>query len=412
MSITSLGGTVCIPNPVFMALGTSGVDTLDAVGEKVGHTMSLWKAGNIRNIWLRTGSVTTAYNLKVSLQSVNALNCPSGTILGSTNNGYTTVTYLDSDDSKWLGPFQLGEDVSVTRGQLIAVVIEFNSYTEAGSIQVTRNGNSLASHMDGYWTANSAPLTSGTLTASRTYYIRTYNADDDFTNVGAGSNATGVTFISTGTTPTHWEHASALALWTKIHISHFNVALEYSDGTYGIGNFAAGYNSAVSVSTGTSPNEIGNYLQFPIPFTAVGFWIRMDCDYGGDLVLYDASDNVLASVSMTAFPGEATSTYYLPFDGTPASSVSILADTYYRITFKATSGTATSFQYLLLPESDARGAYELGTNCTYTGRTGSGEWTDTDTRIAQIGLLADQLDDGASAGGGAPRFGDMTGGLK
>jgi len=53
-------------------------------------------------------------------------------------------------------------------------------------------------------------LTSGTLITGRYYQIKTYVSDDDFTNVGAASNATGVIFKATGTTPTHWGHSSIL----------------------------------------------------------------------------------------------------------------------------------------------------------------------------------------------------------
>jgi hypothetical protein len=52
--------------------------------------------------------------------------------------------------------------------------------------------------------------TSGTLKVGLTYTIETYVAGDDFTNVGASSNATGVTFVATGTTPTTWANNSNL----------------------------------------------------------------------------------------------------------------------------------------------------------------------------------------------------------
>lgn len=55
------------------------------------------------------------------------------------------------------------------------------------------------------------PTTSGSLVVGITYEINTYVSDDDFTNVGAASNATGVIFVATGTTPTHWAHASTLS---------------------------------------------------------------------------------------------------------------------------------------------------------------------------------------------------------
>lgn len=52
-------------------------------------------------------------------------------------------------------------------------------------------------------------LTTGTLTSTIRYYIVEYKAGDDFTGVGAGSNATGVEFDATGTAPT-WTNGSRL----------------------------------------------------------------------------------------------------------------------------------------------------------------------------------------------------------
>jgi len=53
-------------------------------------------------------------------------------------------------------------------------------------------------------------LTSGALTVGHQYEIKTYNAIDDFLNVGASSNSQGDIFIATGTTPTLWLNASEL----------------------------------------------------------------------------------------------------------------------------------------------------------------------------------------------------------
>lgn len=52
--------------------------------------------------------------------------------------------------------------------------------------------------------------TSGSLIIGDTYTIKTFVAGDVFTNVGAGSNSSGVTFIATGTTPTTWTESSIL----------------------------------------------------------------------------------------------------------------------------------------------------------------------------------------------------------
>jgi len=51
---------------------------------------------------------------------------------------------------------------------------------------------------------------SGTLIVGRVYTIIDYNLGDDFTNVGAGSNATGTQFTATGTLPAIWTNGSTL----------------------------------------------------------------------------------------------------------------------------------------------------------------------------------------------------------
>ena len=52
---------------------------------------------------------------------------------------------------------------------------------------------------------------SGTLTVGVSYEITNYQAGDDFTNVGADSNATGVKFVATGTKPAVWSNSSELS---------------------------------------------------------------------------------------------------------------------------------------------------------------------------------------------------------
>lgn len=50
----------------------------------------------------------------------------------------------------------------------------------------------------------------GLLTKGITYKIVTYVSGDDFTNLGAASNATGIVFTATDETPTDWENESVL----------------------------------------------------------------------------------------------------------------------------------------------------------------------------------------------------------
>jgi hypothetical protein len=69
--------------------------------------------------------------------------------------------------------------------------------------------------------------TSGSLTTAKRYQIETYVAGDDFANLGAAENATGVVFTSSGTTPTDWTNGSTLIeITTDISYSASAATLE------------------------------------------------------------------------------------------------------------------------------------------------------------------------------------------
>lgn len=55
-----------------------------------------------------------------------------------------------------------------------------------------------------------AAQTAGPLVNGQTYVIHSYQTGDDFTNVGAGGNATGTVFTASGTTPTTWTNGSVV----------------------------------------------------------------------------------------------------------------------------------------------------------------------------------------------------------
>ncbi len=63
-----------------------------------------------------------------------------------------------------------------------------------------------------YW----GQQTSGILIIGRQYLIASYATGDDFTNVGASSNTTGVLFTATGITPTTWTHGTVLHLYSLL----------------------------------------------------------------------------------------------------------------------------------------------------------------------------------------------------
>jgi hypothetical protein len=90
--------------------------------------------------------------------------------------------------------------------------------------------------------AGDTVLTSGTLIIGATYIISGYIVGDDFTNVGAASNANGVIFVATGTTPTIWTY-------TSIFVSKNTYGLETSANgllVFGSGTDPGGWYNNVS----------------------------------------------------------------------------------------------------------------------------------------------------------------------
>ena len=121
----------------------------------------------------------------------------------------------------------LSRAVDVSNAQMIEVLGSEASKRHAGTVHHAYTLNfapTAAEVLDMY--RNSVPLkwfdptgvspasqtaqTSGSLVIGKEYVIDTWNTDDDFTNVGAASNANSVRFVATGATPTKWLASSSL----------------------------------------------------------------------------------------------------------------------------------------------------------------------------------------------------------
>ena len=96
--------------------------------------------------------------------------------------------------------------------------VENNVFYETSQTFDIVDGNHEGNIQDQY----SDPVTSGALVVGQTYRISTFNAGDDFTNVGASSNTEGEIFEATGTTPTTWTNSSVLIKPAVIESNFFN----------------------------------------------------------------------------------------------------------------------------------------------------------------------------------------------
>lgn len=200
--------------------------------------------------------------------------------------------------------------------------------------------------------------------------------------------------------------------WTKSS-NYPVIALKYNDGTYEYiaanvwpveGSTAF---PALSLNTGSTPDEAGNIFQLPFPCRATGAWVMTNPGAAGrdfDLVLYDSdgstplqTTSVDTDVLRTA---TAPSTVLMHFPTTSALS----ANTNYRIVFKPTTASNTSTYECVVNAAAIMAALPGGSNWHKTTRSDAGAWTQDTTNRVMIGLLLDGFDDAAAGSGGGIRL--------
>lgn len=109
------------------------------------------------------------------------------------------------------GTTPVGSDIAeYHEGTTRYIYFSYNNttYGEVGRFPV--GTSDIAADVDEDYLSSLTSQTSGTLVIGQRYLIESFVAGDSFTNVGAASNATGVVFVATGTTPTTWTNSSEL----------------------------------------------------------------------------------------------------------------------------------------------------------------------------------------------------------
>ena len=120
---------------------------------------------------------------------------------------------------------------------------------------------------------------SGTLTSAKKYKIIEYKSGDDFTNVGASSNATGQQFVASGTTPTTWTNGSRLVLVPTV-ASQGVIEFNFSDAMPS-DDYIVLVTNAVSKATGSGGEACWPYVDNK---TTSGFRVTLrEASDGSDL---------------------------------------------------------------------------------------------------------------------------------
>lgn len=326
------------------------IQLLNAAASRAAMIFEIDYAGTLDWGEFRLGTVTAApaNGLRVSWQDLDASGNPDNVedeyrviTSGLTANTWITPPGVMTNDGT-----DGGTKRTVTVGQKLAYVIRFENFIAGNSLQ-PQDGNSVTS-----------------LPGSNFY--------------NAGSSNSGST-------------------WTK-NVANQIFALKYSDGVYRTINngriYPVSANNTRTYNSGSTPDE--RAVRFQVPFDCRVRGIQLFCNISAaaDIILYDASSNVLASSSV--LNRAITTVGYTQVVFT--SSVTLDRNTTYRLSFKPTTTSNVSLQTMSVASSARLGSTSWGSNVYTSTRTDAGAWSDDQTEVINAYLVIDGLMDGDNSG--------------
>ena len=333
---------------------TSAV-TLNASGDKIGFIIQIPKAGTLEYFEWLAGTVSNNPDngMRLSFQTVDpATGLPDGVVdqffvmAGPFTSGtWQTPSGPLTDDGTGTGVKR-----TVTQGEYLSLVIDFSSFVAGDSIGIA--------------------------------------------NIGARQVAmSSCAYVGDGSSGAYLKSDNTLLPW----------ALRYDDDSYA--QIAPVWPlttiSTVTFGSGSTPDERG--LRFQLPFAAriTGANLCADFDNDVDVVLYDAADNILTSISTIGlFRAVGNPSYQdIHFE----SDVDLAANTTYRLTVLPTTASTVSLSQWSANTNALFAATGTGVEWYLTTRTNAGAWTDTTTAQPFISLILNGLANGA-VGNGIPAF--------
>ena len=342
VTLFSNGGGMWMPAPFLgINLQSHFGFVLDADGEKTAFIFRVPKTGTLNKVHFRTGTVTTGDDLKVSFQNVDVTDGdPDETV-----DQFRVITIADGDDDTWnitgivsSDGTDSGTKRSVTRGEFLSIVIEFDSFV-AGALEIDVNLGDAANK----------PV-SGAL---------------------------------------YFDHKTG-GTWAKHNNSLPCFGLEYDDGSFAYipGVLPAKtYEADTSFNTSTTPDEYGLKFQLPFKCKVGGAWYgTIDIDNAAELILYD-SDGSTELENVTLDPDirsivnlERVAVWF-------SDDIELLADTNYRLVLKPTTTSNLIYRGITVDSAGLLDQMEGGQLFHKTERTDAGAWTDTTTSRPSMGLI-------------------------
>lgn len=197
------------------------------------------------------------------------------------------------------------------------------------------------------------------------------------------------------------------------------VRVNYSDGTFGHTMLAIN-TGVVTVSTSTSPDEVGNVLipNVPTNIRGIGAAVRLQSTAAdAELILYDSVDTELATITLLGDTNVNDNSNQYKINISDGVSELLTVGATYRLAFKPTTTNDcragqiqfanTTDRKIWLGMQDHTNDVPLF-NCYKTSRADAGSWTDDETYVAAIWPIVRSYD---IAGGGLLIHPGLNGGL-
>lgn len=347
MAIEQVPGGLWIPTPIPWGAANPSFTSMliNASAEKAAFIIQVPKSGTLNYFEFLTGTVSQspANGLKLSFQDVDlATGDPDGTA-----DQYRVLAHPISANTWQLPPGALTSDGTdsgtkrtVTRGELLACVVEFESFAVSDSVNV-----------------------------------RTLNL---------AANA----FMGNTPYPTHFT-----AAWAKLNDGAV-MALVYDDNSYpailGVYPFAQIQSYTYNVDTGGA-DEYGLAFSMPSDVRVGAFYVRANIAGNADLVLYDKDlSTVLETMSIDAnVRVQAATQYHLARCSTDRL---LYANETYILSLKPTTTTDVTL-YTGSPDSDVIStALDGGNTWGIANRLNGGTWTYTKIERPFMGIVVTGID--------------------
>ena len=329
-----------IPSTISTTLTSS---VIDAAGEKVAWIGRVWNkdraSKSITKIGFLTGAITpNSSTMRISLQDVEVSAQP----MRPDGVQDQTVDFADTAPTanSWYHTEALSASRSVTHGELLAVVLEFQVFGAATVFNV-RN----------------APA-----------------ANTGYANTGA------VTLFT--------------ASWAKVVVLP-DIILEFSDGTFGTLRgeaFPFSAFTSTNFASTSNPDEIALRFQVPFRCRVDGMWVSCSAATARDfeIGLYRGTTAMVTQ----AVDADAVGTSAQAYNIFTFAEQTLEPNTTYYASFKPTTGNLISYFYIDVADANHFQAHSGGTECHWAQRVDAGAWTPTTTRRPLFGISISALEAG------------------